>query len=426
MLDRITAPTLQQLEKIELIQAQKQELNNGIPAYTIHAGTQEVIKIEFIFNAGSWFETKPLLSDTTNALLNAGTNRLSSEQLADHIDYYGAYLELDSDFDHGIVAVYTLNKHLNHVLPYIEELIKGAVFPENELHIHLQNSKQRLQVSEEKVADVCRKRFRELLYGQRHPYGLYPKIEDYNNITRNDLLEFYNKYHHAGNCTIIASGKIPEKFISLLNKHFGGNDWEKPMNTVNVLHEEEHKIITQELVLKENALQSAIRIGFKLFNKTHPDYHAMQVLNTLLGGYFGSRLMKNIREDKGYTYGINSVIASFKHSGYFFISTEVGVNVCQATIDEAKKEIEMLKKYLVPEQELQLVKNYMTGMFLKGIDGPFALADRFKSILFYDLDYEYYNKYLNTIKTITPNKIQELAQQYFIINTITELVVGKK
>lgn len=426
MIDRTIAPTLQQIEKIELIQAQKHELNNGIPAYIINAGTQDVVKIEFIFNAGGWYENKPLLADSCNSLLNAGTNQFNSEQLADHIDYYGAYLELDVDYEHGTIAVYSLNKHLPQVLPYVEELIKGAIFPENELSIHLQNSKQRLQVSEEKVGDVCRKRFRELLYGPRHPYGLYPKLEDYDNLSRNDLLEFYNKAYHSGNCTIVASGKITAGLLNTLDKHFGRNDWERAKLEDNIKHEEEHKIVSKELVLKENALQSAIRIGRKLFNKTHPDYHGMQVLNTIFGGYYGSRLMKNIREDKGYTYGINSAIASFKNSGYFFISTEVGVEVCEAAIQEVHREIENIKTKQIPEAELRLVKNYMTGMFLKSIDSPFSLADRFKGILFYNLDYDYYNKYLKTIQTITAEQLQQLAQQYFIANDLTELVVGKK
>jgi predicted Zn-dependent peptidase len=423
-IDRTLAPALQQIEKIELIQPQKYELHNGIPVYVVNAGTQELVKIEFIFKAGSWHENKPLLSDVANALLNSGTNRFSSEQLADHIDYYGAFLELEADYEHGSVSIFSLNKHLNQVLPYIEELIKDAVFPDNELKVHLQNSKQRLQVSEEKISDVCRKRFKELLYGSRHPYGLYPKPEDYNHLTRNDLISFYNQFYHSTNCIIIVSGKISENVIDLIDMHFGRNDWGKTLERNEVHYKEELEIVSKELIFKENALQSAIRIGKKLFNKTHPDYHAMQVLNTISGGYYGSRLMKNVREDKGYTYGISSAIASFQHSGYFFISTEVGVEVCEAAINEIYSEIEKLKNQIIPDAELQLVKNYLTGMFLKSIDGPFALADRFKGILFFDLDYEYYNNYLRTIQTVSAEQLQELAKQY--LNDFTELVVGNK
>lgn len=426
MLNRTIAPELQQIEKIELIQPKKYELNNGIPTYIINAGTQEVTKIEFLFNAGSWYDKKHLVSDSVNVLLNAGTSRFTSDHLADNIDYYGAYLELDTDFDHAIIAVYSLNKYLPQVLPFIEELIKDAIFPENELAIHIKNSKQNFQVSEGKVADVCRKRFRELLYGTRHPYGLYPTLNDYDQLNRTDLIDFHKQYYHAANCKIIASGKTPPNLIDLLDKHFGRNDWQQSAYTNKMSHCEENMIATKETLYKENAIQSAIRIGNKLFNKTHPDYHAMQVLNTILGGYYGSRLMKNIREDKGFTYGISSGIASFKNSGYFYIATEVGVEVCQQAIDEIYREINYIKKEIIPDDELQLVKNYLTGMFLKGIDGPFSLANYFKGLLAYNLDYEYYNNYLRTIKTISPEKLNVLAQQYFEIDKMTELVVGKK
>lgn len=426
MPNRTTAPELQQIEKIDLIQPQKYELNNGIPAYVINAGTQDVTKIEFIFKAGSWYDKKHLVSDSVNALLNAGTSRFTSEKLADSIDYYGAYLEVDADYDQAIIAVYSLNKYLPQVLPFIEELIKDAIFPENELSIHIKNSKQNFQVSEGKVGDVCRKRFRELIYGTQHPYGLYPTLNDYDQLTRTDLTDFYKQHYHSGNCTIIASGKIPSDLIDVLDKHFGRNDWQKSAHENKMSHFEENMIATKEVVFKENAIQSAIRIGNKLFNKTHPDYHAMQVLNTILGGYYGSRLMKNIREDKGFTYGINSGIASLKNSGYFYISTEVGVDVCQQAIDEIYREINHIKTEIIPDEELQLVKNYMTGMFLKGIDGPFSLANYFKGLLVYNLDYEYYNNYLRTIKTATPEKLQALAQQYLNVDKMTELVVGKK
>jgi predicted Zn-dependent peptidase len=160
--------------------------------------------------------------------------------------------------------------------------------------------------------------------------------------------------------------------------------------------------------------------------KTHKDFHSLTVLNTILGGYFGSRLMTNIREDKGYTYGIGSGMIPLKKAGYFFISTEVGVEVCNKAIDEIYIEINRLRNESISEKELILVKNYMIGSFLRSIDGPFALANRFKSIMEYDLDYSYYDDYISTIKNIKASDLLNLANKYLDPNSMTEVVAGKR
>lgn len=425
-LNRKNAPAFQTVEKIEMIKANEQRLNNNIHVYTINAGTQDLIKIEFLFAAGMYQQVMPLQATTVNTMLEEGTSKLNAAQIADKVDYYGAFLEVGVSQDSASVVLYTLNKHLAATLPVVEQVIKDAVFPQPELDTHLRNKKQKFLVNNQKVAVLARKQFTELLFGAKHPYGINVQELDFEIINRQHLLSFYQSHYRSNNCKVIVSGKVNDSVINLLNTHFGGNDW-------NTLQPIQQKTITttgstqkQHLSLKEDALQSAIRIGRLLFNKTHADYHSFQVLNTLLGGYFGSRLMSNIREDKGYTYGIGSGLASLQHSGYFFISTEVGVDVCQKALDEIYFEIKRLREELVPEEELELVKNYMLGTFLRSVDGPFALAERFKGIMEYNLQYDYFDRYLATIKDISASHIRELANQYLTTDSLLELVVGKK
>ena len=305
-------------------------------------------------------------------------------------------------------------------------MIKDATFPQEELDIHLQNKKQKFHVNNQKVANVARKRFVELLFGEKHPYGINVKEMDFDVINRELLKKFYLNYYRANSCKIILAGKVSEDVYTLLDEHFGGNDWlatnsleVKPIEITSAMERE-------QLIYKDDALQSAIRIGKVLFNKTHPDYQSLLVLNTIFGGYFGSRLMSNIREDKGYTYGIGSGIASLKHSGYFFISTEVGVEVSKKAIDEIYMELKRIQTELVHEEELELVKNYMLGTFLRSVDGPFALAERFKGIMEYDLGYDYFDRYIATIKSISASKLKELAAIYLDKDSMIELIVGKK
>jgi zinc protease len=425
-INRTISPAFKTVEKIEMIHATEKRLRNNIPVYSINAGTQELIKVEFIFSAGMFQQIKPLQAATVNAMIEEGTSKMNAAQIADAVDYYGAFLEVGVSQDHASVVLYTLNKHLKSTLSVVEDVIKNAVFPEDELGTHLTNKKQKFHVNNQKVATLARKRFTELIFGEKHPYGINVQESDFEKIKRTDLVDFYQSFYRSGNCKIVLAGKIDEDVFSLLDEHFGSNDWSsenslKP-NLVEIISCKDR----EQLIYKEDALQSAIRIGKVLFNKTHPDFQALQILNTVFGGYFGSRLMSNIREDKGYTYGIGSGMASLQNSGYFFISTEVGVDVCKNAIHEIYFEMDRLRNELIPADELQLVKNYLLGTFLRSVDGPFAMADRFKGILEYDLSYDYFDKYIATIKAISSSQLRDLASTYFDKNSMIELVVGKK
>jgi predicted Zn-dependent peptidase len=425
-IDRTVSPAFKTVEKIEMIHATEKKLRNNIPVYSINAGSQELIKVEFFFSAGMFQQIKPLQAATVNAMLEEGTSKMTAAQIADAVDYYGAFLEVGVSQDHASVVLYTLNKHLKSTLSVVEDVIKNATFPEDELDTHLTNKKQKFHVNNQKVATVARKRFTELIFGEKHPYGINVQEADFEKIKRTDLIDFYCSFYRSGNCKIVLAGKIDDDVFSLLDEHFGANDWSSAnslkKNTIEIISCNER----EQLIFKEDALQSAIRIGKVLFNKTHPDFQSLQILNTVFGGYFGSRLMSNIREDKGYTYGIGSGIASLQNSGYFFISTEVGVDVCKNAINEIYFEMDRLRNELIPADELQLVKNYLLGTFLRSVDGPFAMADRFKGILEYNLGYDYFDKYIATIKGISASQLRDLANTYFDKESMIELVVGKK
>jgi zinc protease len=424
--DRKISPAFKTVEKIEMIKAAEKRLRNSIPVYSINAGTQDLIKIEFLFSAGMYQQQLPLQAATVNAMLEEGTSKMTAAQIADAVDYYGAFLETGVSQDHASVTLYTLNKHLKATLPVIEQIIKDSTFPQHELDTHLQNKKQKFLVNSQKVATLARKRFSELIFGEKHPYGVNVKETDFDAISQGLLKDFYSKFYRANNCKIIVAGKVNDDLFSLLDNHFGANDWistnELSVPTTTVLSAKER----EQLIYKEDALQSAIRIGKVMFNKTHVDFQPFQVLNTVYGGYFGSRLMSNIREDKGYTYGIGSGLASLQNSGYFFISTEVGVDVCKNAIKEIYFEMDRLREELVPAGELELVKNYLLGTFLRSVDGPFAMADKFKGILEYGLGYDYFDRYIATIKSISASDIRDLANTYFDKRSMIELVVGKK
>ena len=426
IIDRTSQPSTKEIEKIDIPHAKKYILDNGIPVFALNAGFQDLVKIEFLFFNREFNLTRPLLNSATNRMLSEGTSKYTGQQLADHIDYYGSFYETDENSDFTSVMLYSLNKHLSSTLPFVSDIIHDPVFPQQELETYIRNNKQRLNVENEKVSSLARRKFNEVIFGDKHPYGYYVQTEDYDKLNKEYLKEHYKNKYTSSNCVIIISGIVKEDSISLLNKFFG-----KPVSTNGHMVKTQQidfnpSTIKNHLIEKDGAIQSALRIGKQFFNRAHEDYPGMAVLNTILGGYFGSRLMSNIREDKGYTYGIGSAIVSMKQDGYFFISTEVSADVTSAAINEIYKEIEILKDEPVDGEELEMARNYMLGTFLKGMDGAFQLAERFKSIYFYDLDYSYYDRYLQKIRTIQQDELLDLARKYFDTTGFFEVVAGRK
>jgi len=424
-LNRKIAPDFKTIEKIEIPRAVTHTLDNGIKVYTIDSGSQELTKIEFIFKAGMFYQKMPLQASAANNLLETGTKHYTANQLSDNIDYYGSFFECAVDQDYASLALYSLNKYLDKSLHFVEDIIKNPTFPKDEFDIYISNKKQKHLVNSEKVNVLARRRFSELLFGEKHPYGISVKTEDFSQLSLENVIEFYQTFYHSGNCTIVASGKLSKDLIDTLNRFFGKEQWGH-VQTVPIPEVKKDNAPQQKnYIHKPDAIQSAIRVGRLLFNKKHPDYFKFQVLNTILGGYFGSRLMANIREDKGYTYGIGSGLASLVNDGYFYISTEVGKDVTKKALDEIYKEIRLLREELVDAEELETVRNYVLGQFLRSVDGPYALADKFKAIWEFGLDYDYFDKYFNAVKTITPEEIKLLANQYLQEHDLLELVVGQ-
>jgi zinc protease len=423
--NRQIIPRVQPVEKIHYIRAEKVDLSNGIPLYLINAGTQEIVRIELLFGAGSWVEPAPLVASATNAMLSEGTVKRTSEMIAESFEYYGAYFQLNADKDNGTVMLFTLVKYLKQTLEIVTDILFHSTFPDKEFQTYIRKTEQQFIEDQGKVKTRARTGFLKAIFGNDHPYGREIVVEDFKRITSPMLADFYNNQYRNRPFCIIVSGKLWTGLDRIIDHYFGKHRIEECSQpedaSLHLLEKGPEKVFIE----KEKVYQSAIRIGKRLFNKHHPDYTAMQLLNTILGGYFGSRLMKNIREDKGYTYGIGSMILSMHHAGYFVISSEVGKEVCRAAMEEIHKEINILRETLIPEEELTIVKHYLMGEMVRMFDGPFALAESLKAILEYGLDYDYYDRAIDTIKNTTVKQLLDLANHYFAPGTFTEIVAGK-
>jgi zinc protease len=423
MLDRTIAPNYQTIQSVFIPKAQTQYLDNGLPLHVINVGEQPLIRLECIFKAGTWYEPGRATSLFTTKMLNEGTSTYSSRQISEYVDQYGAFIEFNHGVDKITLTVYTLVKYLPEILILVSDILQDSIFPEKELENIKSITAQTLRVNLEKNTYIANMAFRSLLFGKNHPYGKSLQEEDIDTIEANALRDYYQQYICGRTFDIVLAGKVTEQEIVLTNRYLGKLEVSsaETFQAKNQLYVPD---LAPLIIEKTNSVQSTIRLGRHLFPRRHADYLPISLLNEILGGYFGSRLMKNIREDKGFTYGISSNTVTFIHEGYWIIGTDVKRESTRQTLEEIDNEINILKTELVKEEELETVKNYMIGSFAGSLNTAFDIADRFKITYFEGLPLDYYDYYIDTLQAVSATQILTLANQYLDKKLFQEVVVG--
>jgi predicted Zn-dependent peptidase len=423
--NRTTPPAIHDAVEFEykLPAINSEILDNGIPLYWLDAGVQDVVQIDWIFPAGLWYESGPSIAHAAAGLLKSGTSKYTSGQISEALEFYGAQLKVAAGNDFATVTLYSLSKHLPALLPIVYDIITDSTFPENEVEIHKRNAIQKLLVNLRQCEFVANQQIDAFLFGEKHPYGRYSRKELMENLVRADILRFYKSNYTLANAKIFMGGKVSKTEVKYLNDVFGKTELEKisivrDTHAISSVPEKIHRITNDP-----NGVQGAIRLGRLFPNRHHPDYTPMVVLNTLFGGYFGSRLMSNIREDKGYTYGIYSSLSPEIGGGSMIIHTETGTAVIDGAITEIHREMELLCNEPADAEELLLVKNYLLGGLLGDLDGPFQILQRWRSLILNGFTEEQFNNNVRIYKTITPAELQALAQKYYNTKDFYEVVV---
>jgi len=430
MPDRSIPPVIHHAVEFDLLlpECKRFSLDNGVPVLAVDAGVEEVLQIEWVFEAGNAFENANMVAGATNHLLKNGTTTRSAFEINEQIDYYGAYLNRSCYNETAMVSLHTLSKHLPKLLPVVTDIFTHSNFPQEELNIFVQNSRQRLSVNLRKSDFVANREMDVILYGKDHPYGKYSSFESLDALDRDHITDFYNQYYKMGKLAIFVAGKLPADIAEQLNTAFGHLPLQG-LRPAKVLVEPGSKPVPESRVIRmENdpaGVQGSIRMAMPYANRHHPDFQKLQMLNNVFGGYFGSRLMSNIREDKGYTYGIQSYIQSHIGQSALVISTEAGRNVCEAAIKEVYYEMKQLREELIDEEELLLVRNYMIGSILGTLDGPFQIIGRWKSYYLNGISdgQAYFNHAVENIKKVSAGELLELANKYLHEDHFYEMVV---
>lgn len=426
-MNRNIQPEIQDLKNFNIPSPVRTTLPNGIPLTIINAGEQEVVRIDILFAGGRWQQSHKLQALFANRMLREGSRKYSAAEIAEKLDYYGAWLELSSSAEHAYITLYSLNKYLAQTIEVLESLIKEPLFPEKELGTVVDANIQQFLVNSTKVDFIAQRSLLTSLYGSQHPCGSCVEEGDYRNIHPEMLRQFYDEYYHSGNCSIFLAGKVTDEVTQRIEAAFGMAPFGKYQQQVGKIDYPsftvpEKRIFTE----RDDAMQSAVKLGAITLEHHHPDYLKLRVLMTLFGGYFGSRLMSNIREDKGYTYGISAGTAFYPGTGMLLISTETDNEHVEPLIGEIYHEIDRLHQDLVPDGELTTVRNYMLGEMCRTYESPFSLSDAWMFILTSHLDDTYFTRSLEAVKEVTPDEIRELARRYFCKERLKEVIAGKK
>ena len=422
---RKIAPPVHSVEKIDFIEPEHQLLPGGTSFFTLYGGTQEVVKLDFSFKAGTWFESSRLESMMAASMIAEGTSSKTAREIADRIDFYGAQLSSIPYYDNNYISLLSLKKHLPHLLPLLAEIIQDASFPENEFEITRQKRKQRALVDAEKVGLVAQRNFLRTLMGKEHPYAPIASPDTYDTVTLEGAKSHYMRHYYSANATLFASGDVDENVQKMIVENFGPG-WGTPFpykRDQPLVHSSSEKKIFIE---RENANQNAVTIGKRVPTQHHPDSAGLKLLTTIFGGYFGSRLMSNLREEKGLTYGIHASVVSFVRDAIFMIHAEVTAEKTEEAIKEIFFEMQRLRDELVPESELEPLRSFLLGRMLEDFDGPFARSQSFSSLYEAELKVDYFDKIINAIKTTTPEQIRELARTYFDPDTMYIVAAGKR
>ncbi len=425
ILNRKIQPDFEPIPGIEYIEPKVLKLDNGIELFSVNAGNLDILRLELIFKGGSYAQKEPLIASSTAVMLAEGTKKMSAQKIAESIDFYGAFPTLGANRHSSNVGVYTLSKYLPQTIEILQDMVFQPTFPQDEFATMMNKRIQGFHVQHERTGFIARREFFKLLFSIAHPYGKITELKDYKNLNTEQLFDFHKRYYNSDNCKILLAGKFDDTIIQKVNQTFGQENWRgKSFSEDKKFEIPENNGTERVFIKKENAMQSTICIGKKMINKKHSDYIGVKIVDTILGGFFGSRLMQNLREDKGYTYHIDSMIASARDSGYFLIETDVANEVCKDALDEIYKEIRRIRQELVSVEELEVVKNQILSEMLKLFDGPFGAMQTFWSMKEYDMTFEFFDNFIEVVNKITPTEIRDYAKKYLHEDSMTQVVSG--
>lgn len=400
------------------------------PAGSASGHCIEMVKMDFIFEAGTALQDKMLQSASAIQLLVEGTDRHTAREIAEFLDFRGIIVEKSNDAVSATITFYLMSRYADQLLPLLHEMITSPTYPEREFKLFIDKRRQSFRTSMLKTSYVARCRFYEELYGPRHPLGRFASLDDFDKLTAEDVRDFHRRYYNPSRMTIVLGGDVTPHMLETVDACFG-NDVAEASSPIILPPPmgKSHGLVRCEI---PNAVQNTLRIGSILpFRWNDVEYCQFMVLSAILGGYFGSRLMSNLREDKGYTYGVNAMTQMYSGSMAFFVTTDVAADKTDAALAEIRKEMDRLCQDPVSDEELELVRTSVLGDFLRTIDGVFERSERFCQQFTCGIDETFADNLMSVLSpdspdAVTPDILLALANRIFAADRLLIVSAGKQ
>jgi len=425
-IDRTKPPKPGPESKVKFPSYYEKTLPNGLKVIVIENHEQPIVYVSFVVKSGSTYDGElPGLASVTAELLTKGTKTRSATQIAEEIDFVGGSLNATASWDATNVSVLVLKKYLGVGVDILQDVVLNPTFPEEEIERVRTQRLASIKQSKAEAGYLAGVRFSKELFAG-HPYANESggNEESIQKMKRDDLVKFYQTHFIPNNSFIIFAGDItPSEALPLVEKYFGG--WKKGKNPHKEFQTVKDVNQTKVVIVdKPGAVQSAIRIGHLGIDRKNKDYVKVYTLNTLLGGYFNSRINMNLRETHGYTYGASSFFDARIYPGPFIVSADVRNEVTDSSIAEVIKELKRIIDEPVPEDELKMAKDYIVGSFPLQIETPAQVASRVMTIEIYGLPKDFYDRFRGEVKKITAKDIQETARKYLHPDKLLIVVSG--
>ena len=424
MLDRTVAPPVQPLARVALPPAEVVGLPGGARLHVLANDAQPVVRLQVVFRAGKVAEPRPGLATLTARMLLEGTATRTARQIADEVAFYGASLDCDAGFDRTTLTLYCLRRHLPTLLPLVTDVLASPAFPAPELAQLKTRTVQTVRVERQKSSFLASERFNERLFGAEMPYGRPFDADAYQALTAAEARAFHQKAYSLRNAEVFLCGDVAaeRKLVAAAFSAPDGVAAEAPATPA--MPAPETGSAAPERVVVAGSLQASIRMGRHWPGPTSPDTHRLKLLVSVLGGYFGSRLMRNIREDKGLTYGIYASVAPREFGTSLVIGADVKGESADFAVREIQLELRRLREELIPADELETVKNYILGKFANELSTVFEQCDKYKNLIFLGLPADYFTRFVQQTEAADAETLRELARQYLAPEALQTVIAG--
>ena len=421
MLERTLSPGYSPPEFKNIPLPERAELSSEINIYSFNNDAQKVFKIELNFGVGSNITDNPSIGSLCIPMLREGTATMSATEINDTLDYYGAFLDLKSGLENTIISLYGRSSFINELIPILADIIKNPVFEETALSKHKLKMSQALSIDQQKTSYWSPRLLRQNIFGANHPNSQFISGDKIDKITRDHLVQFHKEHLLKSLQNIIIAGSFDTNdVVAQLQKHFENVVKVDKVPESNNVKPDSNKSVTKKLT---NTNQASIALGIKAIGMKNPDYPEYAFLTKVLGGYFGSRLMKTLREEEGLTYGIHAYNIHLRSGSYLQISADVELKSVDKSIELIHEEIERLNRNIIPIDELETVKNYMLGEYVNDSNTIFDFADLYKKLLHHGLPEAYYQDYYSKISSLNAEDLLANSSNYFKIQDLSQVKV---